>query len=51
MVAPLAWVPIALVVFQQNQPATIFVIFIASVWQILINTKEGVKQIHDYQEE
>jgi bicarbonate transport system permease protein len=49
MVAPLAWVPIALVALQQNQPAAIFVIFITSVWPILINTTEGVKQIpQDY---
>lgn len=47
MVAPLAWVPIALVALQQNQPAALFVIFITSVWPILINTKEGVKQIPD----
>lgn len=45
MVAPLAWVPIALVALQKNQPAAIFVIFITAVWPILINTKEGVKQI------
>ncbi len=49
MVAPLAWVPIALVALQQNQPAAIFVIFITSVWPILINTIEGVQQIpEDY---
>jgi len=49
MVAPLAWVPIALVALQQNHPAAIFVIFITSVWPILINTTEGVKQIpQDY---
>jgi len=49
MVAPLAWVPIALVALQQNQPAAIFVIFITSVWPILINTAEGVRQIpQDY---
>ena len=49
MVAPLAWVPIALVLFQQNQPAAIFVIFITSIWPILINTAEGVRQIpQDY---
>lgn len=49
MVAPLAWVPIALVALQQNQPAAIFVIFITSVWPILINTAEGVRQIpNDY---
>ena len=49
MVAPLAWVPIALVLFQRNQPAAIFVIFITSIWPILINTAEGVRQIpQDY---
>lgn len=49
MVAPLAWVPIALVALQQNQPAAIFVIFITCVWPILINTAEGVRQIpQDY---
>ncbi|MGB7415587.1 MAG: nitrate ABC transporter permease [Thermosynechococcaceae cyanobacterium] len=45
MVAPLAWVPIALVALQQNQPAAIFVIFITSIWPILINTAEGVRQV------
>ncbi|MCT0230383.1 nitrate ABC transporter permease [Synechococcus sp. CS-1324] len=49
MVAPLAWVPIALVLFQNNQPAAIFVIFITAIWPILINTAEGVRQIpQDY---
>lgn len=49
MVAPLAWVPIALIALQQNQPAAIFVIFITAVWPILINTAEGVRQIpEDY---
>ncbi|MEI7465665.1 MAG: nicotinate-nucleotide--dimethylbenzimidazole phosphoribosyltransferase, partial [Burkholderiales bacterium] len=38
-----------LVMFQQNQPAAIFVIFITSIWPILINTAEGVRQIpQDY---
>jgi bicarbonate transport system permease protein len=49
MVAPLAWVPIALVALQKNQPAAIFVIFITSLWPILINTAEGVRQVpQDY---
>jgi bicarbonate transport system permease protein len=49
MIAPLAWVPIALIALQKNQPAAIFVIFITSVWPILINTAEGVRQIpQDY---
>lgn len=49
MIAPLAWVPIALVTLQQPERAAIFVIFITSVWPILINTTVGVKQIpQDY---
>jgi bicarbonate transport system permease protein len=49
MVAPLAWVPIALIALQQNEPAALFVIFITAVWPILINTAEGVRQIpQDY---
>lgn len=47
MVAPLAWVPIALAAFQKNEPAALFVIFVTAVWPILINTAEGVKQIPD----
>ena len=47
MVAPLAWVPIALAALQQNEPSALFVIFITSVWPILINTAEGVRQIPD----
>ncbi|HBE21033.1 MAG TPA: nitrate ABC transporter, permease protein [Cyanobacteria bacterium UBA11149] len=49
MVAPLAWVPIALAALQKNEPAALFVIFVTSVWPILINTTVGVKQIpQDY---
>lgn len=48
-VPPLAWVPISLAALQQNQPAALFVIFITSVWPILINTAVGVRQIpQDY---
>lgn len=48
-VPPLAWVPLALAALQQNQPAALFVIFITSVWPILINTAVGVQQIpQDY---
>lgn len=45
MVAPLAWVPIALAALQRNEPAALFVIFITAIWPILINTAEGVRQI------
>ncbi len=49
MVAPLAWVPIALAALQRNEPAALFVIFITSIWPILINTAVGVRTIpEDY---
>jgi nitrate/nitrite transport system permease protein len=48
-VPPLAWLPIALGIFQNNDPAAIFVIFITAIWPILINTAVGVQQIpQDY---
>ncbi|UBF23913.1 nitrate ABC transporter permease [Kovacikia minuta CCNUW1] len=49
MIAPLAWVPITLIALPNVQVAAIFVIFITSVWPILINTTVGVQQIpQDY---
>lgn len=49
MVAPLAWVPISLAALRQNEPAALFVIFITSIWPILINTAVGVREIpQDY---
>lgn len=48
-VPPLAWLPISLGIFNDNNPAAIFVIFITAVWPILINTAVGVQQIpQDY---
>jgi bicarbonate transport system permease protein len=48
-VPPLAWVPIALAALRQNEPAALFVIFVTSIWPILLNTAVGVKQIpQDY---
>jgi nitrate/nitrite transport system permease protein len=48
-IPPLAWLPISLAAFQQSNPSAIFVIFITSVWPILINTTVGVQQIpQDY---
>ena len=48
-VPPLAWVPISLAALQKNEPAALFVIFITSIWPILINTAVGVKEIpQDY---
>jgi bicarbonate transport system permease protein len=49
VIAPLAWVPIALAALRQNEPAALFVIFITAIWPILINTSVGVNQIpQDY---
>lgn len=48
-VSPLAWLPIGLLVFQKAQPASIWVIFISSLWPILINTALGVRSVpQDY---
>jgi nitrate/nitrite transport system permease protein len=48
-VPPLAWLPISLAAFQQANPSAIFVIFITSIWPILLNTTVGVQQIpQDY---
>jgi nitrate/nitrite transport system permease protein len=48
-VPPLAWLPISLAAFQEAHPSTIFVIFITSIWPIILNTAVGVRQIpEDY---
>jgi nitrate/nitrite transport system permease protein len=46
-VSPLAWFPIGLVVFESSSKATIFIIFITSLWPTLINTAFGVASIPD----
>jgi nitrate ABC transporter permease subunit len=44
-IPPLAWLPIALAIFQDGQPAALFLIFITAIWPIVINTMVGVQQI------
>lgn len=46
-VSPLAWFPIGLVAFQSASSATVFIIFITSLWPTLINTAFGVASIPD----
>ena len=47
--SPLAWLPISLAAFRDSQPSAIFVIFITSVWPIIINTAVGIRNIpQDY---
>ena len=48
-VSPLAWLPIGLLVFKAANPAAIWVIFISSIWPMIINTSVGVNRIpQDY---
>ncbi|MFP5349839.1 MAG: nitrate ABC transporter permease [Gammaproteobacteria bacterium] len=44
-VSPLAWLPIGLYVFKEAQPAAIWVIFISSLWPMVLNTAAGVQQV------
>ncbi len=46
-VSPLAWFPIGLVIFKNAGNATIFMIFITSLWPTVINTAFGVASIPD----
>ncbi len=48
-VPPLAWLPISLAAFRDSSPSAIFVIFITSIWPIIINTAVGIRNIpQDY---
>jgi nitrate/nitrite transport system permease protein len=48
-VSPLAWLPIGLLVFKAADPASIWVIFISSIWPMILNTAAGVRQVpQDY---
>jgi nitrate/nitrite transport system permease protein len=48
-IPPLAWLPLALAAFRDGEPSAIFVIFITSIWPIIINTAVGIRNIpQDY---
>jgi nitrate/nitrite transport system permease protein len=48
-VSPLAWLPIGLMVFKAANPAAIWVIFVSSIWPMIINTAVGVQRVpQDY---
>jgi len=48
-VSPLAWLPIGLLLFKAVDPSAVFVIFITSIWPIILNTAAGVQEIpRDY---
>ncbi len=44
-VSPLAWLPIGLAIFKAANPSAIFVIFITSIWPMVINTALGVNSV------
>jgi nitrate/nitrite transport system permease protein len=48
-VSPLAWLPIGLLLFKKADPAAVYVIFVCSLWPMIVNTAVGVRQIpQDY---
>ena len=44
-VSPLAWMPLALFTIQDSSISAIFVIFICSIWPMLLNTAFGVSAV------
>jgi nitrate/nitrite transport system permease protein len=44
-ISPLAWMPLALYTIKDSTISAIFVIFICSIWPMLINTAHGVSAI------
>lgn len=44
-ISPLAWMPLALFVIRDSNASAVFVIFICSIWPMLINTAFGVASV------
>ncbi len=44
-ISPLAWMPLALYTIKDSATSSIFVIFICSIWPMLINTAHGVASV------
>jgi nitrate/nitrite transport system permease protein len=44
-ISPLAWMPLALFIIKDSETSAIFVIFICSIWPMLINTAFGVANV------
>ena len=44
-ISPLAWMPLALFIIKDSVSSSIFVIFICSLWPILLNTAFGVASV------
>ncbi len=46
-ISPLAWMPLALFIIKDSERSAIFVIFICSIWPMLINTAFGVANVRN----
>ncbi|MCX2980747.1 nitrate ABC transporter, permease protein [Halieaceae bacterium IMCC14734] len=46
-ISPLAWMPLALFIIKDSELSAIFVIFICSIWPMLINTAFGVANVRN----
>lgn len=44
-ISPLAWMPLALFIIKDSEQSAIFVIFICSIWPMLLNTAFGVASV------
>lgn len=44
-ISPLAWMPLALFIIKDSEKSAVFVIFICSIWPMLINTAFGVANV------
>lgn len=47
MISPLAWFPIAIIVFGVGTGSAVFVMFMAGVWPVLLNTAHGIATIDE----
>ncbi len=48
MISPLSWMPIALLVFESFESAVCFLITMATVWPIILNTAHSVSQVNPH---
>lgn len=46
MISPLSWMPVALIVFVRFESAIVFLIVMATVWPIMLNTATGVGNVN-----
>lgn len=44
-VSPLVWLPIGLALLGKSEPTSVFVIFMSSLWPLLLNTVAGVRSV------